>query len=100
MKKEDFAKIIRLMSFWKIDKRKGNYRLPAGDLIDYVDDLIRKFCNNNNYVITKDLKVYEAINTNDKRIKKVIIPFGTDIEVNIFDMSDDIHKMAEYIVGC
>ena len=31
MKREDFKKIIKLRSFWKIDKRKGNYKLPNGN---------------------------------------------------------------------
>ena len=31
MKREDFKKIIKLRSFWKIDKRKGDYKLPSGD---------------------------------------------------------------------
>lgn len=41
MKREDFKKIIKLRSFWKIDKRKGNYKLPNGEnLSNYVRDLI------------------------------------------------------------
>ena len=41
MKREDFKKIIKLRSFWKIDKRKGNYKLPNGKrLSDYVTDLV------------------------------------------------------------
>lgn len=41
MKREDFKKIIKLRSFWKIDKRKGNYELPNGKhLSDYVSDLV------------------------------------------------------------
>lgn len=30
MKRENFIKIIRLRSVWKINKRKGDYVLPAG----------------------------------------------------------------------
>ena len=41
MKREDFKKIIKLRSFWKIDKRKGNYKLPNGKrLSDYVTGLV------------------------------------------------------------
>ena len=41
MKREDFKKIIKLRSFWKIDKRKGNYKLPGGDNLSvYVTDLV------------------------------------------------------------
>lgn len=42
MKREDFKKIIKLRSFWKIDKRKGNYKLPNGDLLSaYIEKLVR-----------------------------------------------------------
>ena len=41
MTREDFKKIIKLRSFWKIDKRKGNYTLPNGKrLSDYITDLV------------------------------------------------------------
>lgn len=41
MKREDFKKIIKLRSFWKIDRRKGNYKLPNGDkLSDCVQSLV------------------------------------------------------------
>ena len=41
MKREDFKKIIKLRSFWKIDKRKGNYKLPNGKMLsDYVTGLV------------------------------------------------------------
>ena len=41
MKREDFKKIIKLRSFWKIDRRKGNYKLPNGKrLSDYVAGLV------------------------------------------------------------
>lgn len=41
MKRENFKKIIKLRSFWKIDKRKGNYPLPNGKpLSSYVRSLV------------------------------------------------------------
>lgn len=41
MKREDFKKIIKLRSFWKIDKRKGDYKLPSGDkLSKYIRKLV------------------------------------------------------------
>lgn len=41
MRRENFKKIIKLRSFWRIDKRKGNYRLPNGKLLsEYVQDLV------------------------------------------------------------
>lgn len=41
MKREDFKKIIKLRSCWKIDKRKGNYELPSGGhLLDHIRGLV------------------------------------------------------------
>ena len=41
MKREDFKKIIKLRSIWKIDKRKGNYKLPNGEyLATYIKNLV------------------------------------------------------------
>lgn len=41
MKREDFKQIIKLRSYWKIDKRKGNYMLPSGEwLSSYIRKLV------------------------------------------------------------
>lgn len=41
MKRENFVKIIKLRSFWKIDKRIGDYVLPNGDKLSrYVHSLV------------------------------------------------------------
>ena len=41
MKREDFKKIIKLRSFWKIDRRKGNFKLPNGErLSSYITKLV------------------------------------------------------------
>lgn len=41
MKREDFKKIIKLRSCWKIDKRRGNYTLLDGShLLDYLSGLV------------------------------------------------------------
>ncbi|MCI7418908.1 MAG: hypothetical protein MSS65_04780 [Clostridium sp.] len=41
MKREDFKKIIKLRSCWKIDKRMGDYKLPSGEhLLTYIKRLV------------------------------------------------------------
>lgn len=41
MKREDFKKIIKIRSFYKIDRRKGDYKLPSGDKLSvYVRKLV------------------------------------------------------------
>lgn len=41
MKREDFKKIIKLRSDWKIDRRTGDYFLPSGEkLSTYIANLV------------------------------------------------------------
>ena len=41
MKRTDFMKIIKLRSVWKVDRRKGNYKLPNGSSLSvYIKDLV------------------------------------------------------------
>lgn len=41
MERKDFIRIIKLRSFWNIDRRKGDYRLPSGEkLSNYVRNLV------------------------------------------------------------
>lgn len=41
MLRKNFKNIIKNRSFWKIDRRKGNYKLPNGNFLnDYVTDLV------------------------------------------------------------
>ena len=41
MKRTDFIQIIKLRSTWKIDRRKGNYKLPNGERLSrYITDLV------------------------------------------------------------
>lgn len=55
MERENFKKIIKLRSFWKIDKRKGNYELPNGKhLLDYISDLVESQMKLDNLGIRKN----------------------------------------------
>lgn len=55
MKRTDFAKIIKIVSIWKIDGRLGDYRLPTGQTINsYIDELISDTLSRYNAVITSD----------------------------------------------
>ena len=41
MCKARFIKIIKLRSFWRLDKRKGNYTLPSGNKLSaYIKQLV------------------------------------------------------------
>ena len=52
MKREDFKKIIKLRSVWKIDKRKGNYVLNSREkLSSYVRKLVESQMKLDNLLI-------------------------------------------------
>lgn len=41
MKRTDFIQIIKLRSIWKVDRRRGNYKLPNGERLSrYITDLV------------------------------------------------------------
>lgn len=71
MKRNDFKIIIKICSFWKIDKRKGNYKLPNGETLrNYLFKLINELLIKNNWAISNNGNIYEVIN------ELIYIPFG------------------------
>lgn len=94
MKREDFIKIIKLRSIWKIDKRIGNYELPNKKrLSTYVEELVLSqmkidslgirnngdlcFCCNDdtdNYILMPDFQQNENCSCEDmeKRINELV----------------------------
>ena len=55
MKREDFKQIIKLRSFWKIDKRKGDYILPNGErLSTYIRKLVESQMELDKLAVTSD----------------------------------------------
>ena len=102
MKREDFKKIIKLRSFWKIDRRKGNYKLPNGDkLSNYVQRLVESqmkldglgirangdLCMVSGGVWNKDTKSFDDY---------VLMPAFQDNEICSFD---DMEKRIRVIVS-
>lgn len=77
MKRKDFMKIIKLRSYWKIDKRMGNYKLPNGErLSSYVMELVKSQMQLDKLAIRENgnLCRYFAVNGIQKQ-KKLIILF-------------------------
>lgn len=73
MKREDFKKIIKLRSIWKVDKRKGNYRLPSGEkLSDYLFRLVDEQMSLDSLWIAKDGNLYDG---EFSKVKKEYIIF-------------------------
>ena len=73
MKREDFIRIIKIRSAWKIDRRKGNYKLPSGNsLRSYVYALALQQLNLDHLGIGSDGNLY-SIDSNQSRL---MIPFA------------------------
>lgn len=77
MKRNDFKKVVKCFSYWKIDKRKGNYKLPSGQrLKDYLLYLCAEILEKHNKAIGSDGNIYDVVNN------KVFIPFKGDEELH------------------
>lgn len=99
MKRNDFKKIIKLRSAWKIDGRKGNYELPDGHrLSTYIERLVNEQLELDNLAITKtgDLNYSRSIDKDklDSDIE-IIIPFS-DNEIVSFEENEKRIKVLIY----
>lgn len=57
--RKDFIQIIKLRSVWRIDKRKGNYKLPNNEpLSRYITELVETQLSLDNLGIMKDGNMY------------------------------------------
>lgn len=93
MKREDFKKIIKIMSDWRIDKRKGNYRLPNGEkLSDYVYTITEKFLHNNGMAIADNGNIYAIIDD------KIFIPFADNEKYDYLTQSERIEKLVKEMI--
>jgi hypothetical protein len=81
MKREEFKQVVKAFSFWRIDKRKGNYRLPSGARLSfYLEELTSDLCNNNKIAFAKNGNLYKKIIFDGKDI--ISIPFAEDENFN------------------
>ena len=80
MKRENFKKVVKAFSAWKIDKRKGNYILPNGERLQtYLKELTEKLLQNNDLAFAKNGNVYEVFNVDNRKF--MFVPFGTDEKI-------------------
>lgn len=62
MKRNELKIIIKAISNWKIDKRRGNYRLPSGRLLsEYLEEIGEDFLKAFNKAISIDGNIYDYI---------------------------------------
>lgn len=106
MKRNDFIKIIKLRSFWKIDKRTGNYKLPSGNyLSDYVEQLVRSQMKIDRIGISRDGNFNPMSGGEHNDAKKcfedytIIIPFECNEVCTWKEQEDRINHLVKEIVG-
>lgn len=93
MKREDFKKIIKIMSDWRINKRKGNYLLPSGKkLSDYVYTITEKFLHNNGMAIAGNGNIYPLIGD------MIFIPFSSDETYDYLTQNERIEKLVKEMI--
>ena len=101
MKREDFKQIIKFRSCWKVDKRKGNYKLPNNErLSDYIERLVRSQMEIDHLAITSlghlcvcDIPICMA----DDYI--IYIPYGFNENCSFDEMERRIKRLVYEIVG-
>ena len=105
MKREDFKKIIKLRSFWRIDKRKGNYKLPNGKrLSSYITDLVESQMNIDNLGIRSngDLCLMSGGERNAETNEfdnYTLMPAFQDNEIcSYYEMETRIKKLVSEII--
>lgn len=88
MTRENFKKIIKLRSCWKIDKRKGDYKLPSGDnLSSYVSDLVYQQLEVDKIAIASDGNLYSYGGGGYNEDFVIWIPFSEN-ETCSYDMQE------------
>ena len=97
MKREDFKKIIKLRSFWKIDKRKGNYKLPSGEwLTHYIKELVDGQMNLDKIRIAEDGNLYFAGFADKKWI--IMKPFSKNEICTFAEQWERMDKLVREMV--
>lgn len=93
MTRENFGKIIKILSFWKIDKRKKNYRLPDGSKLSaYLIDLVTRFLKKNELAFTKNGNLFDVVGN------KIFIPFGDDEPFNEDKQNHRIKMFVDWLI--
>ena len=99
MTRRSFITIIRARSFWKIDRRRGNYRLPNGDtLSNYVEHLIWSQLGIDHLGIDIHGNMHEIAAGADG-LMTIFMPFGDDEYTTEDDQERRVKILAREIVG-
>ena len=91
MVRENLKKIIKLRSQWKIDKRKGNYKLPSGNyLSEYVFNLAITQMRVDNLGIAENGNLYFL----DKTNYTIYPPFRKEEVTSYGEQCDRVLKLV------
>ena len=93
MKRADFKKIIKIVSDWTIDKRRGNYTLPNGETLSgYLRTITERFLHNNGMAISESGNVYNIIDG------EIFIPFAENEKYDYLTQSERIEKIVKEMI--
>lgn len=105
MKRKDFMKIIKLRSYWKIDKRMGNYKLPNGErLSSYIMELVKSQMQLDKLAIRENGNLCHYFggerNAETKKINDFILmpDFAKSEECTFEEMEKRIEKLVFEII--
>lgn len=100
MDREKFKKIIKLRSFWKIDRRIGDYKLPNNEYLSkYVEELVKGQLELDRLAISSEGKLIMAAWNDKTKNYELYVPFG-EIEIcSSYDQEIRIEKIVREIVG-
>lgn len=96
---EKFKKIIKLRSFWKIDRRKGNYKLPNNEyLSNYVKELVKGQLELDKLAISSDGKLVFSAWDEKKKMYELYVPFSENEFCSYYDQEIRIEKLVKEII--
>lgn len=94
MTKDNFLKVVKAFSLWRIDKRKGNYRLPSkSKLSEYLYELIRKIMTNNKLAFRKNGHLGDIIDG------KIFVPYCDDEQLDEMEQRKRTRNFICEILG-
>lgn len=99
MDREKFKKIIKFRSYWKIDRRKGNYKLPNNEyLYKYVEELVKGQLELDRLAISSDGKLIMAAWNDKTKNYELYVPFGENETCSYYEQEIRIEKLVKEII--
>lgn len=95
MTRNEFKQVIKIMSFWKIDKRRGNYKLPNGNrLSDYLERFTLDFLRRSLKAIAKDGTVQDWLSPDT-----IFYPFRDNEPLDWTEQAERVRALVAEMVS-